>query len=121
MNSNAGHFLRNWGRVPLTIYSCGVLLPVIVAALRQDLMSLLGVPVYAILFWTGPFVAGAAVFWSNWTGRWRAVWVVMIPVFVTTAIGAVFILPACSANFPQPFLQARDAPRKLTSHARSTN
>lgn len=89
-NSGAGRILDNWGRVPLTVYSCGILLPVIVALLRQKLMILLGVPAYAVLFWTGPFAAAAAVFWSRWSTGLRFAWILAAPLLSAAALGLVF-------------------------------
>jgi len=51
-------------------------------------MPVLGLPAYAVLFWTGPFVSAAAVFWSNWSPAWRAAWIVLIP-----ALAAPTFLP----------------------------
>lgn len=86
----AGRFQDNWGRVPLIVYSCGILLPVIVALLRQELMFLLGVPAYAVLFWTGPFAAAAAVFWSRWSNGLRFAWILAAPFLSAAALGLVF-------------------------------
>ncbi len=85
-----GRFLDNWGRVPLIVYSCGILLPVIVAQLRQELMFLLGVPAYTVLFWTGPFAAAAAVFWSRWSTGFRFAWILAAPLLSAAALGLVF-------------------------------
>lgn len=90
VSSNGGRFVGNWGRLPLIAYSGGILLPVVVATLRQDLMSLLGVPAYAVLFWTGPFAAAAAVFWTNWSAGWRVAWILLVPVLAAAALGLVF-------------------------------
>jgi hypothetical protein len=72
---------KRWGIAPLSAYAVGILLPAPIAFLRPELMPVVGLPVFAVLFWTGPFVSAAAVFWSNWSTGWRAVWVVLIPVF----------------------------------------
>ena len=75
-------FLGRWGTGPLVIYAIGILLPVLTALSRVDLMPFLGLPVYTILFWMGPFAGAAAVFWSGWSAVWRTVWVVLVPVFI---------------------------------------
>ena len=74
------------------IYVCGVALPLIVALARSDLMGAIGIPLYALLFWTGPFVSAAAVIWSDWSAVWRAVWIVLVPGFVAAAFGLVFFI-----------------------------
>jgi hypothetical protein len=84
-NVNTNGFLRRWGTVPLAVYVTGVLLPVVVALLRVKLMSAVGVPLYAVLFWAGPFASAATVFWSNWSRGWRFVWIVLIPAFVAVS------------------------------------
>jgi len=76
-----------WGIGPLSVYAAGILLPALIAFLRPDLMPVLGLPVYAVLFWTGPFASATAVFWSGWSPAWRTAWIVLIPVFV----GATFL------------------------------
>ena len=83
-------YLRRWGRGPLAVYLCGILLPVLVALFRSELMAPLGVPVYAVLFWAGPFASAAAVAWSDWPAGWRAVWILLVPVTVAAALGLVF-------------------------------
>jgi hypothetical protein len=75
-------FRQRWGNGPLSIYVIGILLPVLTALLRPALMPLLGLPIYATLFWVGPFASAAVVFWSGWSPGWRAAWVLLIPVFV---------------------------------------
>jgi len=60
----------------------GIFLPVLIALLRPTLMPVLGLPVFAVLFWTGPFASATTVFWSNWPPTWRAAWILLIPVFV---------------------------------------
>ena len=74
-------FWLRWGVGPLSAYVVGILLPAPIAFLRPDLMPVVGLPVFAVLFWTGPFLSAAAVFWSDWSSGWRAAWVVLIPVF----------------------------------------
>lgn len=85
----SGGFLHKWGFAPLAVYVSGIILPAIVASLRTDLMPLLGVPIYTTLFWTGPFVSAAAVFWSDWSAAWRAAWVLLVPVFAAVILGAL--------------------------------
>lgn len=85
-------FIQRWGRGPLLIYVCGVLLPAAVAIVRSELMAAVGVTLYTLLFWTGPFVSAAAVIWSDWTVMWRAVWIALVPVFVAAALGLVFVV-----------------------------
>ena len=75
-------FRDRWGVTPLAVYAVGVLLPILIASLRPNLMPVLGLPVYATLFWTGPFVSATSVFWSGWSPAWRAAWILLIPVFV---------------------------------------
>lgn len=87
-------FLHRWGFGPLFSYIAGILLPAVSASLRPELMSALGVPAYAVLFWTGPFVSAAAVVWSNWSTGWRIVWALLVPVFVLALIAAIFVLPS---------------------------
>ncbi len=77
--------------MPLVVYIIGVLLPVAVAFLRVKLMSAVGVPLYAVLFWAGPFASAATVFWSSWSPGWRLVWVVLIPGFVAITFIALMI------------------------------
>lgn len=74
------------------VYACGLLLPLIVAVFRSDLLGLLGLPVYAVSFWTGPFVSAAAVIWSGWSLKWRAVWILLVPVILAAALGAVVVV-----------------------------
>lgn len=85
-------FSRKWGFAPLVVYLCGVILPAIIASFRTDLMPLLGVPVYTTLFWAGPFVSAAAVFWSDWSAAWRAAWVLLAPAFAAMVLGAFLVL-----------------------------
>jgi hypothetical protein len=73
-------FRERWGTGPLCIYIAGILLPAPIAFLRPDLMPVAGLPVFAVLFWTGPFVSAAAVFWSDWSATWRAAWIALIPI-----------------------------------------
>lgn len=54
-------------------------------------MALLGVSVYAVLFWAGPFASAAAVIWTNWSVGWRVAWILLVPVCVAVLLGAVFI------------------------------
>jgi len=75
-------FGLRWGLGPFSAYAAGILLPAPIAFLRPDLMPVLGLPVYAVLFWTGPFASATAVFWSGWSPAWRAAWIVLVPVFV---------------------------------------
>jgi len=75
-------FRQRWGVSPLFVYAAGILLPVLIALLRPNLMPILGLPVFAVLFWTGPFASASAVFWSGWPATWRAVWILLVPVFV---------------------------------------
>ena len=70
------------------MYVCGVLLPVVCAFLRRDIMPALGVPAFAVLFWTGPFASAAAVMWNDWSVGRRAAWILLVPVF----IAATFVL-----------------------------
>ena len=88
----ADGFSRKWGLAPLAIYICGLILPTITASLRTDLMPLIGVPIYATLFWTGPFASAAAVFWSGWSAAWRAIWVLLAPAFAAMILGALLLL-----------------------------
>lgn len=76
-------FWQRWGVSPLSVYAAGILLPILMALLRPNLMPILGLPVYAVLFWTGPFASATAVFWSGWSPIGRAAWILLIPVFVT--------------------------------------
>ncbi len=55
-------------------------------------MPLIGLPVYASLFWAGPFASAAAVFWSGWSAARRAVWVLLAPVFTAMILGALLVL-----------------------------
>lgn len=80
-----------WRKGPLAVYVSGILLPVVVALFRPELMSVLGITVYAVLFWAGPFVSAAAVTWSDWSTRWRIAWALLVPVFVAAAIIIVFV------------------------------
>ena len=80
--------IRRWGAGPLAVYALGILLPCVCAAFREDLLLLLGVPAFAILFWTGPFASAASVAWSGWSLRWRVFWILLIPLMV----GAIFAL-----------------------------
>jgi hypothetical protein len=75
-------FGLRWGSGPLSAYVAGILLPALIAFRRPDLMPVLGLTAYAVLFWTGPFASATAVFWSDWSPTWRAAWIVLIPVFV---------------------------------------
>jgi hypothetical protein len=75
-------FQQRWGVSPLFVYAAGILLPVLIALLRPNLLPILGLPVFAVLFWTGPFASATAVFWSGWSPTWRAAWILLIPVFV---------------------------------------
>ena len=84
-----GGFLHKWGFAPLTVYLSGVILPTVIAARRAELMPVLGVLVFTTLFWTGPFVSAAAVFWSDWSAAWRAAWVLLAPVFAAAILGAL--------------------------------
>lgn len=77
----------------MLVYACGLLLPVIVALCRSELMVVIGVPMYTVLFWSGPFVSAAAVIWSDWSAVRRAVWILAVPVIVVTLLGLVFVLP----------------------------
>jgi hypothetical protein len=88
---NKKSFPRHWATVPLVIYVIGILLPVVVAFLRVKLMTAVGVPLYAVLFWTGPFASAATVFWSSWSPGWRVVWVMLIPAFVAITFIALMI------------------------------
>jgi hypothetical protein len=54
-------------------------------------MGAVGVPLYAVLFWTGPFASAATVFWSSWSPGWRVVWVMLIPAFVAITFIALMI------------------------------
>lgn len=82
-------FVHKWGTGPLIVYLCGILLPVCVAAMREELMIVLGVPVYTVSFWTGPFASAAAVVWTNWSAAWCAAWVLLVPVSIAALLGAV--------------------------------
>ena len=75
-------FRYRWGIGPLSAYAVGILLPALIAFLRPDLLPVLGLPVYAVLFWAGPFASATSVFWSDWSPGWRATWIVLIPVLV---------------------------------------
>ena len=75
-------FRHRWGIGPLSIYAVGILMPALIAFLRPDLLPVLGLPVYAVLFWTGPFASATSVIWSNWSAGWRTVWILLIPLFV---------------------------------------
>ena len=77
--------------MPLAVYVGGILLPAIIALLRSELMLALGVPIYTALFWTGPFVSAAAVFWSSWPGAWRAAWVLLAPVLAAIMLALLLI------------------------------
>jgi hypothetical protein len=88
---NTRGFLRHWGTVPLVIYVIGILLPVVLAFVRVKLMTVAGVPLYAVLFWAGPFASAATVFWSSWSPGWRVVWVMLIPAFVAITFIALMI------------------------------
>lgn len=85
-----GAFLQRWGTGPLTIYVGGIFLPLVVALVRSELMTVIGVPLYALLFWAGPFVSAAAVIWTAWSAIWRAAWILLVPVFAGAALGFVF-------------------------------
>jgi len=74
-------FGHRWGIGPLFVYAVGISMPALTASLRPDLLPVLGLPVYAVLFWTGPFASATSVFWSNWSAGWRATWIALIPVF----------------------------------------
>jgi hypothetical protein len=74
-------FGNRWGIGPLFVYAMGILLPAPIAFLRPELMPVVGLPVFAVLFWVGPFISATAVFWSDWSAAWRAAWIVLIPVF----------------------------------------
>lgn len=89
--SEPDHFLSRWGPGPLAVYVVGIFVPVIVAALRSELMIAVGVPVYTVLFWMGPFAAIAAVFWTGWSAAWRTAWVLLVPLLSAAALGIVFI------------------------------
>jgi hypothetical protein len=54
-------------------------------------MTAVGVPLYAVLFWTGPFASATTVFWSSWSPGWRVVWVMLIPAFVAITFIALMI------------------------------
>ena len=84
-------FQQRWGVSPLFVYAAGILLPVLIALLRPNLMPILGLPVYAVLFWTGPFASATSVFWSDWSPGWRATWIVLIPMLV--ALTFIPLLP----------------------------
>jgi len=86
-------FVLTWGKGPLAVYVSGILLPVVVAHFRPELMSILGITVYAVVFWAGPFASAAAVAWSEWSTRWRIAWALLVPVFVAAAIIVVFVIP----------------------------
>ena len=75
-------FRQRWGVSPLFVYAAGILLPVLIALFRPNLMPILGLPVFAVLFWTGPFASATAVFWSDWSATWRVAWILLIPVFI---------------------------------------
>jgi len=75
-------FRQRWGLSPLIVYAAGIVLPALIASLRPNLLPILGLPVYAVLFWTGPFASATAVFWSDWSPTWRAAWILLIPVFI---------------------------------------
>jgi len=75
-------FRQRWGVSPLFVYALGIVLPVLIALLRPKLLPILGLPVFAVLFWIGPFASATAVFWSNWSALGRAAWILLIPVFV---------------------------------------
>jgi len=75
------NFGLRWGFAPLSVYAVGILLPALIAFLRPDLLPVLGLPVYAVLFWLGPFASATSVFWSGWSPAWRAAWIALIPVF----------------------------------------
>lgn len=90
MTDSSG-FLFAWGIGPLAVYVSGILLPVVVAVFRPELMSTLGITVYATLFWAGPFASAAAVTWSEWSTRWRIAWALLVPVFAAAAIIIVFV------------------------------
>lgn len=79
------------GKVPLAVYAFGIFLPAIVAFLRDELMLLLGVPAYTLLFRSGPFASAAAVFWSKWSVGWRAAWVLLAPVLAATNLGLLLV------------------------------
>lgn len=85
--SAADGFLCKWGSGPLTVYLCGIALPAIVAFPREELMLLLGLPFYAVLFWTGPFASAAAVFWSSWSVGWRIIWLLLVPALAAASLG----------------------------------
>lgn len=89
--SQSNRFLKRWGRGALAVYVFSIFGPLIVAALRGELMSAVGVPVYAALFWAGPFAAMAAVFWTGWSAAWRTAWVLLAPLLSAAALGVVFI------------------------------
>ncbi|MGI9236886.1 MAG: hypothetical protein ACR2QZ_05785 [Woeseiaceae bacterium] len=78
----------------MVVYLFGISLPVIVAALRSELMIAVGVPVYTVLFWTGPFAAMASVFWTRWSAVWRTAWVLLVPLLSAAALGVVFVAGA---------------------------
>lgn len=87
--SESSGFSHKWGFAPLAVYICGVILPAVIASLRTDLMPLLGVPIYTTLFWTGPFVSAAAVFWSDWSAASRAAWVLLAPALAALVLGVL--------------------------------
>ena len=76
-------FGDRWGRVPLAIYLTGIVAPALVASLRPELLPVVGLPVFAVLFWTGPFASAAAVFWTKWSASWRLAWIALVPVLAT--------------------------------------
>ena len=84
--------MRRWGSMPLAVYVSGILLPVLCVVGRVDLMPAMGVPGYTVLFWTGPFTSAAAVVWSEWSVGWRAVWMLLVPVFIAIIL-AVLVMP----------------------------
>ncbi|MGI9235685.1 MAG: hypothetical protein ACR2RD_18800 [Woeseiaceae bacterium] len=83
--------MNRWGPWPLVVYVIGISTPVIVAALRSELMLAVGVPVYTVLFWSGPFAAMASVFWTDWSAVWRTAWVLLVPLLSAAALGVIFI------------------------------
>lgn len=89
--SDARGFLQRWGTGPLAVYVCGMLLPIVMAVTRQELMIAMGVTVYTVFFWTGPFASAAAVAWSGWPISWRVAWVLLVPVVVAASLGLLFV------------------------------
>ena len=85
-------FLQRWRTGPLLVYVGGMLLPLIAALTRSELMIAIGVPAYTVLFWAGPFISAAAVIWTDWSIAWRAVWILLVPVISAATLALVFVV-----------------------------